>query len=178
MLSGVTRIEVSRLTSPIGAITLFARDGVAVAVDFDAGRSDPRALLLKRFPDAAFAEGALAGLVAPLERYFDGDLKALEAIPVDPGGTVFQARVWKALRQIPVGRTLSYGELARKLGNPNAMRAVGLANGQNPIGVVIPCHRVIGADGSLTGYGGGIDRKRWLLAHEGVLPPEQRPLFA
>ena len=93
----------------------------------------------------------------------------MRAIPVDPGGTPFQARVWRALRRIPAGTTRSYGQIARKLGQPTALRAVGHANGRNPISIVVPCHRLVGADGSLTGYGGGLARKRWLLEHEGAL---------
>ncbi len=109
-----------------------------------------------------------AGLTTALRGYFAGDLGAIDGLPVAfPDGTEFQRRVWRALRDIPCGETCSYGQLARRIGSPAAVRAVGLANGANPIGVVVPCHRVIGADGSLTGYGGGIERKRWLLAHEG-----------
>jgi methylated-DNA-[protein]-cysteine S-methyltransferase len=100
--------------------------------------------------------------------YLSGDLHAIDEIEVATGGTAFQRELWAALRRIPVGETVSYGELAVRLGRPRAVRAVGLANGANPIGVVVPCHRVIGADRSLTGYGGGLPRKRWLLAHEGV----------
>jgi methylated-DNA-[protein]-cysteine S-methyltransferase len=100
--------------------------------------------------------------------YLRGDLRALDAIEVATGGTAFQREIWGALRQIPAGATVSYGELAARLGRPKAVRAVGLANGANPIGVVVPCHRVIGANRSLTGYGGGLPRKRWLLEHEGV----------
>ena len=100
--------------------------------------------------------------------YFGGDLKSLDSIRCATGGTPFQRAVWAALRDIPVGTTMSYSGLAQRIGNPAAVRAVGLANGANPIGLVVPCHRVIGADGSLTGYGGGIERKRWLLRHEGV----------
>jgi methylated-DNA-[protein]-cysteine S-methyltransferase len=98
--------------------------------------------------------------------YFEGQLDAIEALPVATNGTVFQRQVWSALREIPRGRTLSYGELAKKIGRPAAVRAVGLANGSNPIAIVVPCHRVIGANASLTGYGGGLERKRWLLDHE------------
>jgi O-6-methylguanine DNA methyltransferase len=87
----------------------------------------------------------------------------------DGGGTDFERSVWAELRCIPLGTTISYGELAKRIGNPNAMRAVGLANGKNPIAIVVPCHRVIGANGSMTGYGGGIHRKEWLLRHEGAL---------
>jgi methylated-DNA-[protein]-cysteine S-methyltransferase len=103
-----------------------------------------------------------------LEAYFGGDLHAIDAIAVRMAGTAFQREVWTALRTIPVGHTISYGALAAQIGRPRAVRAVGLANGANPIGIVVPCHRVIGADASLTGYGGGIDRKRWLLEHEGA----------
>jgi methylated-DNA-[protein]-cysteine S-methyltransferase len=103
-----------------------------------------------------------------LAAYFAGDLRALDAIPVDTGGTRFQQRVWTALRAIPPGATRSYGELARAIGAPRAVRAVGAANGANPVALIVPCHRVIGADGRLTGYAGGLERKRWLLAHEGA----------
>jgi len=106
------------------------------------------------------------GHTTALARYFDGEISALDAIPVACTGTPFQQQVWVALRAIPGGTTLSYGALARRIGAPAAVRAVGLANGRNPIGVVVPCHRVIGSDGSLTGYGGGLPRKRWLLEHE------------
>ena len=129
------------------------------------------------FPDAAFADVRQPGFVEPLLRYFDGELQALDAVACDPGGTPFQSRVWTALRTIPVGTTWSYGELARRLGDPKAVRAVGFANGSNPIAVAVPCHRVIGSDGTLVGYGGGLERKRWLLAHEGALPAEQAALF-
>lgn len=114
-----------------------------------------------------------------LQRYFDGDLKAIESIPTETRGTQFQRRVWAALLTIPAGQTLTYGTLAQQLGCPEAVRAVGAANGANPIGIVVPCHRVIGAGGSLTGYGGGIERKRWLLEHEGVrISVPQQQTFA
>lgn len=106
------------------------------------------------------------GLTAVLEAYFAGDIESIQSLPVSTAGTPFQQSVWKALRLIPAGETTSYGSLAKKLGMPAAVRAVGLANGANPISIVVPCHRVIGADGSLTGYGGGLHRKRWLLEHE------------
>ena len=110
-----------------------------------------------------------SGLTGALGRYFAGDLTAIDTIPVQTAGTPFQRDVWHALREIPCGTTISYAALAARIGRPNAVRAVGLANGSNPVGVVIPCHRVIGSDGSLTGYGGGIERKRWLLRHEHAL---------
>ncbi len=109
-----------------------------------------------------------AEIASRMRAYFAGDYAALDAIAVETGGTPFQREVWTALRAIPPGTTVSYGELARRIGRPAATRAVGLTNGLNPIAVVVPCHRVIGADASLTGYGGGLHRKRWLLEHEGV----------
>ena len=107
-----------------------------------------------------------SGLCAAISSYFDGKLDVIDAIPVETGGTPFQRLVWRALRDIPCGTTISYGELANRIGQSAAVRAVGAANGANPVAVVVPCHRVIGANGSLTGYGGGIERKRWLLDHE------------
>ena len=108
------------------------------------------------------------GLSAALAAYFDGHLAAIDRLPLaDATGTPFQRAVWAALREIPCGQTRSYGDIARAIGRPSAVRAVGLANGSNPICVVVPCHRVIGANGKLVGYGGGIQRKRWLLEHEG-----------
>lgn len=106
------------------------------------------------------------GCSAVLRAYFAGDLGAIDRLPVAAGGTDFQRAVWRALREIPYGETRSYAALARHIGHPAAVRAVGLANGSNPIAIVVPCHRVIGSDGSLTGYGGGLPRKRWLLEHE------------
>ena len=106
------------------------------------------------------------GLTDRLRAYFAGELAAIDDLPVALEGTEFQRTVWLALRDIPCGETRSYGDIALKIGRPNAVRAVGLANGANPIAIVLPCHRVIGSDGSLTGYGGGLPRKRWLLAHE------------
>ena len=103
-----------------------------------------------------------------VDAYFAGDLAALAAISWRTGGTDFQRSVWTALCAIPVGETVTYKQLAERIGRPSAVRAVGLANGANPVGVVVPCHRVIGSDGSLTGYGGGLERKRWLLTHEGA----------
>jgi methylated-DNA-[protein]-cysteine S-methyltransferase len=106
------------------------------------------------------------GLRETMDRYFAGDTEAIDDIPVQTSGTPFQRSVWKELRKIPSGAVVSYGKLAGKIARPTAVRAVGLANGSNPISIVVPCHRVIGSDGSLTGYGGGLERKRWLLEHE------------
>jgi methylated-DNA-[protein]-cysteine S-methyltransferase len=116
------------------------------------------------------------GATRALRDYFEGDLGALDRLRVAESGTPFQRRVWRALREITCGTTLSYAELSRRIGQPLAVRAVGLANGRNPINLVVPCHRVIGTDGTLTGYGGGLRRKRWLLAHERALPELELPL--
>lgn len=107
-----------------------------------------------------------------MQRYFAGQINAIDDVQTDCSGTDFQRQVWAALRSIPHGQTISYGELAKRIGNPKAVRAVGLANGANPISIVVPCHRVIGSNKSLTGYGGGLDRKRWLLEHEGAIPKQ------
>ncbi|HEV7611093.1 MAG TPA: methylated-DNA--[protein]-cysteine S-methyltransferase [Steroidobacteraceae bacterium] len=115
--------------------------------------------------DAAAAP--LAAAIRQLSEYFAGSRRVFD-LPLRMQGTLFQQRVWRQLAEIPYGTTWSYGELAKRIDNPSASRAVGLANGRNPISILVPCHRVIGADGSLTGYGGGLDRKRWLLAHEGL----------
>jgi len=122
--------------------------------------------LLRTFSARGWLAAAPSAVADPLDAYFAGRLEAIDAILVKTGGTAFQRAVWSALRRIPVGQTTSYGALAAAIDRPRAVRAVGLANGSNPIGVVVPCHRVIGANGSLTGYAGGLERKRWLLAHE------------
>ena len=113
-----------------------------------------------------------SGLTTRLATYFAGDIHAIDDIPTATAGTAFQREVWRALRAIPAAETISYGKLAERIGRPRAVRAVGLANGSNPVGVVVPCHRVIGANGSLTGYGGGLHRKEWLLAHERAHTPQ------
>jgi methylated-DNA-[protein]-cysteine S-methyltransferase len=161
---------VDRVASPIGNI-LIASDGANLcAVQFDGGEQTLEEGLRKRFGDVTVCYVRdPQGFSSSIRAYFAGQLDAIDGIPVVTGGTEFQRRVWKALRNIPCGCTSSYGELAEKVGQPGASRAVGLANGSNPIPIVLPCHRVIGADGSLTGYGGGLDRKRWLLEHEGAL---------
>jgi len=112
-----------------------------------------------------------------IQDYFAGDLQAIDTLPVATAGTEFQRSVWQMLRTIPCGHVMSYGQMAAQLGNPGASRAVGLANGSNPISIVVPCHRVIGSNGTLTGYAGGVDRKKWLLTHEGYLFDQQNSLF-
>jgi methylated-DNA-[protein]-cysteine S-methyltransferase len=164
------RLAVDRVASPAGPIVLVAHAAALVAVDFSEPEDRLRRLLRRRFgpvePEPADDPlGASSALCA----YLAGRLGALDALPVDAGGTAFQRQVWAALRTIPAGATWSYRRLAERIGRPAAVRAVGLANGANPVGIVVPCHRVIGTDGSLTGYGGGLPRKRWLLAHEGAV---------
>ena len=173
----MTRLFVDRTDSPVGPLTLVHDEGGALCgLHFDRGE----ARLARAHRGAELAEApAPASTRAALAAYFAGDHAALRGIPLAAAGTPFQQAVWSALRAIPPGTTLSYGALAARIGAPKAVRAVGLANGANPIAVVVPCHRVIGADGSLTGFGGGIERKRWLLAHEGVAVAggRQRALF-
>jgi len=170
-------LEIAEFHSHIGTIVLAVRDGTLTALVFAEGWPDRRARLVKRFGDVDLRGAAdPAGVSGRLAAYFAGDLGALDAIAVDSGGTPFQRRVWAALRTIPPGETVSYQTLARRIGAPTAVRAVGAANRTNPVGIVVPCHRVIGADGSLTGYAGGIERKRWLLTHERAGTLEQRSL--
>jgi methylated-DNA-[protein]-cysteine S-methyltransferase len=157
-------LRIDRLRTPLGplAIVVDAR-GCLRAV----GWFDGHARMQRLLGGAPLVEERdPAGRTSALARYFDGDLDAIEGLPVAFSGTDFQRRVWTRLREIPCGETWSYAELARRIGNPRAVRAVGLANGANPVGIVVPCHRVIGADGSMTGYGAGVERKRWLLEHE------------
>lgn len=154
------RLLIDTLETPVGPFTVAVDErGRLHAADF----SD-RPLRL----DAAVQAKNPGGVTRALEAYFEGELTALDALEVAfARGTAFQLEVWRALREVPCGTTWSYGQLAKHLGRPSAVRAVGLANGANPVAIVVPCHRVIGADGSLTGYGGGLPRKKWLLAHEG-----------
>jgi O-6-methylguanine DNA methyltransferase len=167
-----------RFPSPIGTILLVS-DGTSLrALDFHDHEDRLHRLLQRHYGgDIALDQGAIPpAIVRSLEAYFSGDIEATAAIPVETSGTAFQRRVWAALRQIPPGTTTSYGALASVLGQPGASRAVGLANGANPVGIVVPCHRVIGANGSLTGFGGGLSRKQWLLEHEGAQPGLFSPL--
>ena len=152
----VTRVHVD-VESPVGPLRLVEADGALCAVRFLDRPDEPA--------DSEPAADAATRARHQLDEYFAGRRKAFDLV-LAPDGTVFQQRVWQELCRIPFGTTISYRELAIRIGQPNAMRAVGLANGRNPIAIVVPCHRVIGADGSLTGYGGGLDRKRYLLALE------------
>jgi methylated-DNA-[protein]-cysteine S-methyltransferase len=151
--------------SPIGRLLLLSDGEVLTGLYMDVPNHPPRGLGDGREDAAA---GPLPAARRQLEEYFAGSRREFD-LPLRMQGTEFQQRVWRSLMKIRYGETLSYGEQARRIGNSNASRAVGLANGRNPICIVVPCHRVIGADGSLTGFGGGLDRKRWLLAHEGCI---------
>jgi methylated-DNA-[protein]-cysteine S-methyltransferase len=160
-------LEVTEFESPIGKIVVALHDARLCALRFAEHWPRMRPLLEKRFGQVDFRQAAdPAGVITCLRKYFAGDFGALDAIIIDTGGTPFQQRVWKELRKIPAGRTVSYAHIAMAIGAPTAVRAVGAANGSNPVGIVVPCHRVIGSNGQLTGYGGGIERKRWLLRHE------------
>ncbi len=149
-------------SSPIGTLILTARDGALTGLWIQGERHAPELSASWQRDDDAFAE-----VIAQLDDYFAGRRWTFD-LPVAPDGTEFQQRVWAELRRIPVHTTITYGELARRIGQPSAARAVGLANGRNPLSVVVPCHRVIGANRHLWGYGGGLEMKRFLLEHEGV----------
>jgi len=164
------RFGLDRLETPIGtALLVTDADGILCALDWD--DHEPRMRQLLRLQYGALAvENARApdDVRAALSGYFAGELDRLNTIRWRVAGTAFQRKVWTALPTIPAGTTMSYGALAAQLGMPRAVRAVGHANGSNPLSVVVPCHRLIGANGSLVKYGGGLERKRWLLEHEGV----------
>jgi methylated-DNA-[protein]-cysteine S-methyltransferase len=159
-----------RLATPIGmALLVTDSDGVLRALDWEDFEPRMKELLRLQYGLVDFKDArSPKDLRAALSGYFKGDLDRLNAIKWRVAGTPFQQKVWHALPEIPAGTTMSYGALAAKLNSPNAMRAVGHANGSNPISVVVPCHRLIGANGALVKYGGGLQRKRWLLKHEGV----------
>jgi O-6-methylguanine DNA methyltransferase len=163
----------NRIPTPIGdMLVVVDRDGNLRGADFFDHEKRMRTLLRQQYAregSVAIVDGpAPKAICAAIEAYFDGDLTAIDKLPVKTGGTPFQREVWRLLRLIPAGKTTTYGKLAARLGLPNAARAVGMANGANLIGVIVPCHRVIGSDASLTGYGGGLPRKQWLLTHEGA----------
>ena len=164
------RLLKDTLATPIGELVLICdEDGHLRATDWTCYDERMHRLLARHYGKDAFTLAPAHnpyGLTSAIAAYFDGDIHVIDSLPVATEGTAFQKSVWQALHSIPAGQTISYSELAARLGNPAAVRAVGLANGANPIGVVVPCHRVIGANGSLTGYGGGLERKCWLLTHE------------
>lgn len=168
------RYRLDRLPTPVGDM-LIVQDGCGrlCALDWE-GYAERMQRLLQRYhaaPPRLSAGDGHGPVLDGLRRYLAGDLHAIDELEVDTGGTPFQQRVWRELRTIPCGETITYGQLAARVDRPKASRAVGLANGANPVCVVVPCHRVVGADMNLTGYGGGLARKRWLLMHEGLDVP-------
>ncbi len=164
------QLFIDGIDTPIGRLLVVGDvDGKLRAVDWADYENRMLRLLRLHYGATGFTLEPVrdsGGLTSALTRYFAGEFLAIEELPVQTAGTSFQKKVWSELRLIPRGSTVSYGILAQRIGQPSAVRAVGLANGSNPVGIVVPCHRVIGSNGSLTGYGGGIERKRWLLEHE------------
>lgn len=166
----VLNLSIDRMETPIGGLLLVA-DGAGKlrAVDWMDYEARMLRLLKLHYGESGYtllSNAAPSDIRDKLKRYFAGDVGTIDDIEVETAGTAFQRSVWKELRNIPGGAPISYRTLAEQIDRPKAVRAVGLANGSNPIGIVVPCHRVIGANGSLTGYGGGLERKRWLLDHE------------
>jgi methylated-DNA-[protein]-cysteine S-methyltransferase len=159
-----------RISTPMGDMVLVARDGVLLLLEFDDAKDRVAREMQDRFRDVEMQAATNPfGFSDVMRDYFAGNISVINNLLTDGGGTAFERQVWAELRKIPAGTTKSYGEIARQLGDINLSRAVGTANGRNPIAIVVPCHRVIGADGSMTGYGGGLKRKEWLLRHEGAL---------
>ena len=162
-------LQESRFASPCGELTVVTDEGRLVGLGFTDGDAVLRRSLARRFGAKPGRGPAPKAVTRVLDAYFGGDVSALDDLEVDTGGTPFQQRVWRALRRIPAGRTVAYRDIARTIGAADAVRAVGAANGANPVGIVVPCHRVIAADGALQGYAYGLDRKRWLLKHESAI---------
>ena len=162
-------IRVHTFESPIGPLTTAERAGRVCLLHFGADGPDVDRMFERWYPGEPRNRQPLPEVGGVLSRYFAGETAAIDGVAVEMNGTPFQKTVWAALRRIPSGTTISYADLARRIGEPSAVRAVGTANGANPVALIVPCHRVIGSNGSLTGYGGGLDRKLWLLTHEGVM---------
>jgi methylated-DNA-[protein]-cysteine S-methyltransferase len=163
------KLLIDRIKSPLGTIWIVSDGEHLCALDFADYESRMMKLLHQRYHTIESIETIdPQGFSSKISAYLAGDYASLDDIPVNAGGSNFQQLVWQSLRTIPVGTTISYGELAAKLGKPTAARAVGMANSLNPIAIVVPCHRVIGAKAKLTGYAGGLARKQWLLEHEGI----------
>jgi methylated-DNA-[protein]-cysteine S-methyltransferase len=161
-------LQVDRVDSPIGTIVLVVDDKQLCSLDYADYEPRMMKLLRRRYGEVHLEQASNPyGFSKRISDYLVGDYACLDAIPVSTGGTAFQQEVWRALRSIPVGKTLTYAELAAQVGRPMAYRAVGATNALNPVAIVLPCHRVIGASSALTGYAGGLERKRWLLQHEG-----------
>lgn len=172
-MSRPERLTLDRIETPLGQVLLVAdAEGAVRALDFKDFEPRMMKLLARHYGAVDLSEGRAPETVRmAVEAYFDGDAHALDGLATRTGGTDFQRQVWAALKTIPAGQTRSYAQLAAMIGRPSAVRAVGLANGANPIALIAPCHRVVGANGTLTGYAGGLERKRWLLAHEAGRAP-------
>jgi methylated-DNA-[protein]-cysteine S-methyltransferase len=169
-MTGPLRLLAERAVSPLGDFVIVTdAQGCVRGADWVSHQGRMLTLLARQFRGFPFeiTDGPPSPASRCLAAYFAGDLGAIDGLPVEAAGTKFQSAVWQVLRDIPAGQTITYRELARRACRPTAIRAAGSANGANPISIIVPCHRVIGTDGELTGYGGGVERKRWLLAHEG-----------
>ena len=165
----MTTLLTDTLESPIGRLVLIFDAGRLCALDYADSHRRMTRLLQRRYHRFRFyAASQPLDVTQQLRVYLGGKLDEIDSIQVDPGGTAFQQKVWETLRTIPPGTTRTYRDVAEQIGRPNAWRAVGRANALNPISIVLPCHRLIGANGALTGYAGGLGRKHWLLRHEGV----------
>lgn len=163
----MNRTTICRFDSPVGPLTIAAHGSSVCILHFGDRPHAVHAVIEKWYPGETVARDRdPAGAVSALRAYFEGDLAALDTVPVELNGTPFQRSVWETLRAVRAGTTASYSDIARAIGAPAAVRAVGAANGANPVAIIVPCHRIIGANGSLTGYGGGLARKQWLLRHE------------
>lgn len=165
--------KVDRLATPVGELLIVADgEGNLRTIDWTDHEARMRLLLDRYYGKGRYTFSPArdpGGLTKAMRAYFKGDIAAIDTLPVETTGTQFQRSIWQALRKIPRGTTITYAELAKRIDKPKAIRAAGLANGQNPISIVVPCHRVIGSNGTLTGYGGGLPRKKWLLEHEGAM---------
>ena len=165
----MTALLTDTLESPIGRLVLVFDAGRLCALDYADNCGRMTRLLRQRYHRFRLCEASTPlGVTQQLRAYLGGKLDAIDSVQVDPGGTAFQQKVWEALRTIPPGTTRTYRDVAEQIGRPSAWRAVGRANALNPISIVLPCHRLIGANGALTGYAGGLERKHWLLRHEGI----------
>lgn len=172
-MAELLEFRIDRLPTPVGELQIVADDqGNLRTIDWTEHEARMRLLLDRYYGKGRYTlrpSRDPGGLTAAMRDYFSGNVTVIDTLPVKTTGTPFQRSVWQALRTIPYGTTITYAQLAARIGSPKAIRAAGLANGQNPISIVVPCHRVIGSNGTLTGYGGGLPRKKWLLEHEGAL---------
>lgn len=172
-MAELLEFKIDRLATPVGELLVIADgEGQLRTIDWTDHEARMRLLLDRYYGKGRYTLSQArdpGGLTKAMRAYFKGDIAIIDTLPVATSGTPFQSSIWQALRKIDRGTTITYAELARRIGKPKAIRAAGLANGQNPISIVVPCHRVIGSNGTLTGYGGGLPRKKWLLEHEGAM---------